>query len=222
MWTADDIGIELEDDLTDAPVATARIITRAGALLVMAEVELQGRELRLDRLDMHGETPRPNEPRNAPPETNLDLDAIIVKEQQGRTLVPQPPPHVKGFADLEQRVLPQEGAASPWRLLPRDFPNLGGAAYLCAWWAPGLWEPINFLLLQQARERAGCEAVHPPGWMPARINGRKSHTIIDTAANLVAAWVQVATFSIGTGCRTCCPRSGPVVASCLRRRRLHR
>src|ERR1700758_666364 len=49
--------------------------------------------------------------------------------------------------------------ASPWRLLPRDFPNRSTVQrYFYAWQAAGLWETINFLLLQQARERAGREA----------------------------------------------------------------
>lgn len=61
MWTADDIQIELEDELTDGPVVTARIITPEGALQVMAEIEWRGRELVLDRLHMHGETLLPNE-----------------------------------------------------------------------------------------------------------------------------------------------------------------
>jgi hypothetical protein len=63
-----------------------RITTPAGTLLVMAEVELQGRELRLDRLHMHGETLRPNElgPHRLRQIANaliewMDLDAIIVK-----------------------------------------------------------------------------------------------------------------------------------------------
>ena len=49
--------------------------------------------------------------------------------------------------------------ASPWRLLPRDFPNRSTVQrYFYAWQAAGVWETINFLLLQQARERAGREA----------------------------------------------------------------
>jgi hypothetical protein len=86
MWTADDIEIELEDELTDGPVVTARITTPLGALLVMAEVELQGRELRLDRLHMHGETLRPNQfgPHRLRQIANaliewMDLDGIVVE-----------------------------------------------------------------------------------------------------------------------------------------------
>jgi hypothetical protein len=86
MWTADDIQIELEDELTDGQVITARIITPAGALLVMAEVEQRGRELLLDRLHMHGETLRPNElgPHRLRQLAHaliewMDLDAVIIQ-----------------------------------------------------------------------------------------------------------------------------------------------
>jgi hypothetical protein len=61
MWTAADIAIILDDDLTDDPVVTARILTPAGELLVMAEVEVQDRELVLRGLHMHGVTLGPNE-----------------------------------------------------------------------------------------------------------------------------------------------------------------
>jgi hypothetical protein len=86
MWTAADIEIERESELTDHPVATARITIPMGGLLVMAEAELQRRELRLDRLHTHGETLRPNElgPHRLRQIANalierMDLDAIIVK-----------------------------------------------------------------------------------------------------------------------------------------------
>jgi hypothetical protein len=86
MWTADEIQIELEDELTDGQIVTARITTPAGALLVMAEVEQQGRELLLDRLHMHGETLRPNQlgPHRLRQIANaliewMDLDAVIIK-----------------------------------------------------------------------------------------------------------------------------------------------
>ena len=86
MWTADDIEIELEDELTDGQVVTARITTPAGVLLVMAEVEQQGRELLLDRLHIHGETLRPNElgPHRLRQIAHaliewMDVDAIIIK-----------------------------------------------------------------------------------------------------------------------------------------------
>lgn len=61
MWTTDDIQIEMEDGLTDGNVFTARIITPAGVLLVMAEVEPRRRKLLLDGLPVQGETIRPNE-----------------------------------------------------------------------------------------------------------------------------------------------------------------
>jgi hypothetical protein len=54
MWTAADIDIVLDDELTDDPVITARILTPAGELLVMAEVSLDDGELVLRGLHMHG------------------------------------------------------------------------------------------------------------------------------------------------------------------------
>jgi transposase len=49
--------------------------------------------------------------------------------------------------------------ASPWRLLPRDFPNGSTVQrYFYARQVAGVWQTINFLLLQQARERVGRAA----------------------------------------------------------------
>src|SRR5204863_7050032 len=46
--------------------------------------------------------------------------------------------------------------ACPWRLLPRDFPSRSTVQrYVYALQAPALWEQVNFLLVQQARERDG-------------------------------------------------------------------
>jgi hypothetical protein len=86
MWTTDDIQIEMEDELTDGNVVTARITTPAGALLVMAEVESGGRELLLYGLHMHGETIRPNElgPHRLRQLSHVlmelvDLDALVIQ-----------------------------------------------------------------------------------------------------------------------------------------------
>jgi len=55
--------------------------------------------------------------------------------------------------------------ATPWRLLPHDFPNRSTVQrYFYAWqdfyaWRGArVWETVNCLLLLQARERAGREA----------------------------------------------------------------
>jgi hypothetical protein len=86
VWTAADIEIILDDDLTDDPVVTARILTPAGELLVMAKVEVLGRELVLRGLHMLGVTLVPNElgwPRlrqlaDAVME-GMDVDAIVIE-----------------------------------------------------------------------------------------------------------------------------------------------
>jgi len=101
--------------------------------------------------------------------------------------------------------------ASPWRLLPHDFPNRSTVQrYFYAWQAEGMWETINFLLLQQAREREGRQASPSAGVIDSqsvkttesggprgydagkKIQGRKRHIITDTAGYLVAAQVHAA------------------------------
>ena len=86
VWTVADIEIVLDDDLTDDPVVTGHIVTPAGELLVMAEVEVLHRELVLRGLHIHGVTLGPNElgwPRlrqlaHAVME-RLDVDAIVIE-----------------------------------------------------------------------------------------------------------------------------------------------
>jgi len=101
--------------------------------------------------------------------------------------------------------------ASPWRLLPHDFPNRSTVQrYFYAWQAAGVWQTINVLLLQQARERAGREASPSAGVIDSqsvkttesggprgfdagkKIKGRKRHIITDTVGHLVAARVHAA------------------------------
>jgi transposase len=76
-------------------------------------------------------------------------------------------PHLPGEKSLGRpRIVPLRGVvdallyilrtACPWRLLPRDFPKRSTVQrYFYAWQADGLWEKVNFLLVQQARERDG-------------------------------------------------------------------
>jgi transposase len=101
--------------------------------------------------------------------------------------------------------------ASPWRLLPHDFPHRSTVQrYFYAWQVAGIWETVNFLLLQQARERAGREASPSAGVIDSqsakttesggprgydagkKIKGRKRHILTDTVGHLVAAQVHAA------------------------------
>jgi len=113
--------------------------------------------------------------------------------------------------------------ACPWRLLPRDFPKRSSVQhYFYAWQKQGLWEQINFFLLQIAREREGREASpsagviarqsvkttesggprggacprarqsRDPGDAGKRVKGRKRHIITDSSGHLVGAQVHTA------------------------------
>jgi transposase len=122
---------------------------------------------------------------------------------------------------------------SPWRLLPRDFPNRSTVLrYFYAWQAAGLWQTINFLLLQQARERAGREASPsagvidsqsgkttesggPRGLMPARRSRAANATSSPIPQDI---WWQHGsmppTFRIGTERPTCWLRSATCSPGC--------
>jgi len=86
VWTSADIEIVLDDELTDGAIATVRILTPLGELLVMAEAEQNGRELVLRRLHIQAETLGPNDLGPARLRRlvqgvmeRMDFDAIIVE-----------------------------------------------------------------------------------------------------------------------------------------------
>ena len=86
MWTSADIEIVLDDELTDGAIATVRILTPSGELLVMAEAKQNERELVLRRLHIQAETLGPNDLGPARLRQlvrgvmeRMDFDAIIIE-----------------------------------------------------------------------------------------------------------------------------------------------
>ena len=55
MWTAADISIAFDDDMTNDPIVRAEKSTPMGPLQVMAEVRRVGRKLKFVGLHVHGD-----------------------------------------------------------------------------------------------------------------------------------------------------------------------
>ena len=71
-------------------------------------------------------------------------------------------PRVVALRGVVEALLYVLRTACPWRLLPGDFPNRSTVQrYFYAGQGQGLWEKVNFLLVQIARERDGREASRP-------------------------------------------------------------
>jgi transposase len=66
-------------------------------------------------------------------------------------------PREADFRAVVDALLYMARTACQWRQLPRDFPPYS-THYFYGWRDSGVWERINFVLLLEARERAGREA----------------------------------------------------------------
>ena len=94
--------------------------------------------------------------------------------------------------------------ACPWRLLPRDFPKRSSVQhYFYAWQKQGLWEQINFFLLQIAREREGREASPSAGVIDSQSVPRCTPPTSRIATGRQGCWRRSAISS--PGCVTSLP-----------------
>lgn len=123
-----------------------------------------------------------------------------------------------------------------WRALPREFPPRSTVQrYFYGWRDQGLWERLNRVLVEQARQALGrepcpslavidsqsvptTESGGPRGTDAAkRVRGRKRHIVTDTQGFVLHSLSILPTSrTVMAPCRSCgrCTRAGPACTMC--------